>query len=164
MVKKFGVIMVLLVFVVSFGACRKKEERMPAGHQAMPGMASMPKVNRVVIVSKEVKAKWKAVKVAVVNKTTMAKKVYTVNIGSTLAIPSTKMSVKVVHFLPDFKMTNKEFYSRTNEPNQPAAQIVVTDDGKEIFNNWLFALQQSVHPFNDPNGKIGITLVEGVSK
>ena len=170
MLKKIGTVMVVLVLAVSFGACKKKEEKpqMPAGHPPMEGgmppagMQNMPKVERTVNVSKEVKAKWKAVKLAVEDKKTKTTKEYTVNVGSDLAIPNTNMTVKVLAFLPDFKMTDKEFTSASDKPNMPAAQVTVSEKGKEIWTNWLFSLQPTIHPFQHES--IGITLVGGVSK
>ena len=79
---------------VSFAGCKKKEEKpqLPPGHpsteggmpqQGMPpaGMPDMPKVDRKVIVPKEVAAKWKSVKLAVEDKTTKATKEYTIGVG-----------------------------------------------------------------------------------
>ena len=173
MLKKIVAVLVMLVLAVSFGACKKKEEKpvMPAGHPGMEGgmppagmpeTQNMPKVERKVVVSKEVTAKWKAVKLAVTNKAAKTTKEYTVNIGSELAIPDTKIRVQVLNYLPDFKMSDKEFYSASDKPNQPAAQVLVTENGKEIWANWLFALQPTVHPFQHEN--IGIVLMGGVSK
>ncbi len=170
-----AVLMVMLV-VVTFGACKKKEEKppLPPGHPAveggmpqagmpnMPPMPAMPKVERKVVVSKEVAAKWRAVKLAIENKPAKTTKEFTVNVGSELAIPNTKMKVKVLSFLPDFKMTDKEFISSSDKPNMPAAQVAVIENGKEIWNNWLFSLQPGVHPFQHES--IGIVLVGGVSK
>jgi len=181
MLRKIVVLAVILTLAVSISACKKKEQQpqmMPPGHPAMeggmpapgmpapgmpaPGMPSMPKVERKVIVSKEVAARWKAVKLAIENKTAKTTKEYTVNIGSALTVPNTNLTVKVLAFLPDFKMTDKEFYSQSDKPNLPAAQVVVDENGKEIWNNWLFARQPSIHPFQ--HEKIGIILVDGVSK
>jgi hypothetical protein len=177
MLKKIVAVLVVLVLAVSFGACKKKEEKPqlpqggqpgmeggmpPAGMQNAPNVTNVPKVERTVVVSKEVTAKWKAVKLAIANKAAKTTKEYTVNVGSELAIPDTKMSVKVLNFLPDFKMSDKEFYSVSDKPNQPAAQVVVSENGKEIWSNWLFAMQPGVHPFQHEN--IGIVLIGGVSK
>ncbi len=175
MMQKVLAVFVIVVLTVSFGACKKKEERppMPAGHPPMEGgmppagmppagMPQVPKVERQVIVSKDITASWKGVKLAIENKVAKTTKEYTVNIGSELAIPDTKMAVKVVAFLPDFKMTDKEFKSASNKPNMPAALVVVTENGKEIWNNWLFSLQPSIHPFQHEN--VGIVLVGGVAK
>jgi hypothetical protein len=178
MLKRFLAVITIVVLAVSFAGCKKKEERpqMPAGHppidsgmppagmpgQAAPGTQNMPKVERKVVVSQDVQAKWKGVKIAVENKATKTKKEYTVNIGSELAIPNTKMVLKVLAFLPDFKMSDKELYSASANPNMPAAQVSVSENGKEIWNNWLFSLQPMIHPFQHES--IGLTLVGGVSK
>ena len=66
----------------SFAGCKKKEEKpqLPPGHPSteggMPpaGMPDMPKVDRKVVVSKEVAAKWKSVKLAVEDMTKKATK------------------------------------------------------------------------------------------
>lgn len=173
MLKKSAAVLIVFVLAVSFGACKKKEEKpmMPQGHPGMesgmppagmPTTQTMPKVERKVMVSKEVTAKWKAVKLAVANKAAKTTEEHTVPIGTELAIPNTKMTVKVLAFLPDFKMSDKEYYSASDKPNQPAAQVVVTENGKEIWANWLFAMQPGVHPFQHEN--IGIVLIGGVSK
>ncbi len=178
MLKRLFAFATILVLVVSFAGCKKKEEKpqMPAGHPSMdsgmppagmpgaaaPGNQNAPKVDRKVVVSKEVQAKWKAVKIAVENKAAKTKKEYTVNIGSDFSIPNTKMVVKVLTFLPDFKMSDKELYSASANPNMPAAQVSVSENGKEIWNNWLFQLQPMIHPFQHES--VGLTLVGAVAK
>ena len=170
MMQKVLAVFVVIVLAVSVGACKKKEEtpQMPAGHPSMEGgippagMPPMPKVERQVVVSKDVTETWKAVKLSIENKSAKTTKEYSVNIGSELAIPNTKMTVKVLAFLPDFKMTDKEFKSASNKPNMPAALVAVNENGKEIWNNWLFSMQPSIHPFQHEN--VGIILVGGVAK
>jgi len=170
MLKKIVAVAAVLVLAVSFGGCKKKEERpqLPAGHPPMDGgmppagMQNMPKMDRKVVVSKDVKAKWMGVKLAVENKAAKSTKEFTVNVGSELAIPNTKLKVKVLAFLPDFKMTDTEFISSSNKPNMPAAQVVVSENGKELWSNWLFSLQPGIHPFQ--HDTVGIVLVGGVSK
>jgi hypothetical protein len=170
MMQKVLAVFVVFILAVSVGACKKKEEKpqLPPGHPAMEGgmppagMPQVPKVERQVVVSKDVTDTWKAVKLSIENKSAKTTKEYLVNIGSEVTIPNTKMTVKVLAFLPDFKMTDKEFKSASNKPNMPAALVVVTENGKEIWNNWLFSLQPSIHPFQHEN--VGIILVGGVAK
>jgi uncharacterized lipoprotein YehR (DUF1307 family) len=170
MLRKIVAVVVMSVFVVSFAGCKKKEEKqqLPAGHPSMEGgmpsmgQNNMAKVDRKVVVSKEVQAKWKAVKIAVEDKKAKATKEYTVNVGSDLTIPNTKLNVKVLNFLPDFKMTDKEINSSSAQPNMPAAQVVVSENGKEIWSNWLFSLQPGIHPFQ--HDSIGLVLLGGVTK
>jgi hypothetical protein len=172
--KKLLAVILITGLVCSFVGCKKKEEKplLPPGHPSMEGgmpagagmptTPNVPKVERTVVVSKEVAAKWKAVRLAVEIKSSKTKTEITVPIGSAQAIPNTRMTVKALAFLPDFKMTDKEFFSASDKPNQPAAQVVVIENGKEIWSNWLFAQQPTIHPFQHEN--VSIFLVGGVSK
>ncbi len=177
MVKKILTVMTIIALAVSIGACKKKEEgpQMPAGHPPMegamppagaPGMApgpqTMPKVERKVVISKDVQAKWKGIKLLVEDKAAKTKKEYSVNVGSDLSVPNTKLVVKVLAFLPDFKMSDKEYYSASANPIMPAAQVKVTENGKEIWNSWLFQMQPAIHPFQ--HDTVGLTLVGSVPK
>jgi hypothetical protein len=156
--------------VVSFAGCKKKEEKpqLPPGHPSteggMPpaGMPDMPKVDRKIVVPKEVAAKWTAVRLTIENKAAKSSKEYTVNVGGEQAVPNTSIKVKVLTFLPDFKMGEKDITSSSDKPNNPAAQIVVTDGGKEVWKGWLYSMHPGIHPFQ--SDKIGLTLNGGVSK
>ena len=169
MLKKLAVLITAFILIVSFGACKKKEEKpqLPAGHPGieggmpptgMPGMAK----ERTVVVPKEAKAKWKAVKIAITDKATKKSKEYTVAIGSDLAVPNTKVKIKVLAFLPDFRMTDKEITSATDKPNNPAAQVEVQEPGKPEWKGWLYSMHPEVHPFE--HEKIAVLLVGGVAK
>ncbi len=168
--KKMVVAVLVLVLAVSFGACKKKEEKpqLPAGHPPMEGgmppqgMPEMPKVERQVVVPKSVAAKFKAVKLTVVDKASKASKEYTVNIGSEMSVPNSQIKVKVLAFLPDFRMGDKDITSASDKPNNPAAQIVVTETGKPEWKGWVYSQHPDIHPFT--HEKFAITLVAGVSK
>jgi hypothetical protein len=170
LMKKLLAVILVSGLVFSFAGCKKKEEKpqLPPGHpgieNGMPaGMsATMPKIDRTVMVPKEVSSKWSAVKLAIEDKVTKSKKEYTVAIGSELAVPNTKVKIKVLTFLPDFKMADKEITSLSDNPNNPAAQVAVTEPGKEEWKGWLYSMHPSIHPF--PHDKLSVTLVGGVSK
>ncbi len=50
------------------------------------------------------------------------------------------LEIHVHRFLPDFVLDeNKRPFSRSNEPNNPAAFVEVTREGERIFSGWLFA-------------------------
>ena len=161
--------------IVSFAGCKKKEEKpqLPPGHpsteggmppQGMPpaGMPDMPKVDRKVVVPKEIAAKWKAVKLNVEDKTKKAAKEYTVNVGSSLEVPGTKVKLTVVAFLPDFRMGEKDITSASDKPNNPAAQVLIQEPAKQDQKIWLYSMHPGVHPFQ--HEKIGLALIGGVSK
>jgi len=156
--------------MVSFAGCKKKEEKpqLPPGHPSteggMPqtGMPDMPKVDRKVVVPKEVAAKLKSVKLVVEDKVKKSSKEYTIGVGSSLEVPGTKIKLTVVAFLPDFRMGEKDITSASDKPNNPAAQILIKDPGKPDQKIWLYSMHPGVHPFQ--HEKIGLTLSGGVSK
>ena len=163
--KKVLMLVLSIALAFSFAGCKKKEEKpqMPAGHPSMEGMPQgAPKVERTVTVPKAVAAKWKAVKLVVEDKAAKKQKEYSVNVGSELAIPNTKLTVKVLAFLPHFMMSDKEITSASADPKMPAAQIVVTEGGADVWKGWIFSLQPDMHPFM--HDKVGIKLAGGVQK
>jgi len=146
----------LVVFAVAaplalgIGCKKKEEEAAPAAPQAEAPI-NVKKEEIRVIVPDMVKGKWKDIKVEVLNKQTNQKSTVTVPMGGEAAIAGTKMKVKLEAFLPEFRMEGVNITSASNDPKNPAAQIVVTEDGKEIFKGWLFTLYPSTHPFEHPN-------------
>jgi hypothetical protein len=165
-----GILAVGLAF--SFAGCKKEEKKpqLPAGHPSMEGgmppmggaAPDMPKVDRKVVVPKEVTARWKAVRIAVEDKAAKSTKEYVIPVGGEQAVPNTNYTIKVLYFLPDFRMADKDITSASDKPNNPAAQVVVTEGGKEIAKAWLFAMNPGIHPFQ--HEKLGLTLAGGVAK
>jgi hypothetical protein len=153
----------------SFAGCKTQERKpqLPAGHPGMEGAPSMsvqnaPKIERKVVVSNDVKEKWKAVKLVIEDKAAKTSKEYIVNVGDDLAVPNTSMSIKVLAFLPQFSMGDTEITSKSNEPTMPAAQVLIQEPGKPEWKGWLFSMAPDMHPFE--HEKLGIKLAGGVAK
>ena len=168
--KKVVAAVLVAGMVVSFAGCKKQEEKpqLPPGHPSMEGgmppagTPDMPKVDRKVVVPKQIAAKWKAVTISVEDKAAKTMKEYTVPVGGELAVPNTKIKLKVLHFLPDFKMGDKDITSASDKPNNPAAQVLVQEPGKQDQKIWLYSMHPGIHPFQ--HEKIGLVLVSGVAK
>ncbi len=146
------------VGAVAFAGCGKQQE--PAPQKRPAPEAGAPKKETTVSVPASVKGKWQAVKIGVTDKRANKEAVYTVNIGSTFNIPGSNLSIKVETFLPHFIMEGTTLTSQTNSPKNPAAQIRVFENGKEIFKGWLFTLYPSTHAFQHPI--YGFSLVDYV--
>ena len=142
--------------VLVMAACSQKEEQKPATTAAPQGQVA--KKEAVVVVPNSVKGKWKAVKIAVTDKTTNKVTEYTVAIGATFALPNSTLSIKVDNFLPHFMMEGTTLTSQSNEPKNPAAQVRIMDGGKEVFKGWLFTLYPTTHAFQHP--RYGFALVD----
>lgn len=97
---------------------------------------------------------WKAVEIIVIEKVNSSKQDFTVNIGQSLRIPNSNLLIDVLNFQPDFLMNGTTITSKSNDPNNPAAQIIVHDNNAEIYKGWLYANFPSIHPVEHPQFKI----------
>jgi hypothetical protein len=180
-----------LSLLLAAGACKKKEEKPPFPQAGMPGQQEgvmpgqqgapmgeqgvppghnvmMPKGPTTVVVPDAVKGKWKAVVLVVTDKKTNKQNEYTVNLNSDFNIPGSKLKIQVGEYLPDFKMNGLEITSSSNEPNNPAVAVNVSEGGNQIFPpagkkwGWLYTKFPTMHPFEHPDYAIG--LKAGVKK
>jgi len=141
-----SVLLVLVaVLLVSLGGCSKQDENQNQVSQVAPGK----KQTRVVIPD-EVKGRWRAVKIAVQDKEKSQQDVYTVNIGYGFVVGDSALNLKVEAFLPYFQMDGMTLTSVSNDPRNPAAQISISENGREVFSGWLFSKYPNTHAFQHP--------------
>lgn len=158
---------IFLIAVVAASGCNKKEETSASSTKAMPANAEKAgtvqetpieaKTAETVVVQDNVKAKWKDIKIDVLNRQDNKKTTINVPIGGALMVSGSNLTITVKNFLPDFKMEDGKITSASNDPNNPAAYITVTEDGKEIYAGWLFANHPSMNRFDHPNFDITLT-------
>ena len=113
-----------------------------------------------IVVPPFVAGKWKAVKIAVNDKSNVSQKIYTIPIGGELAVPASSMVIKVETFLPAFTMEGSIMTSASNDLKNPGVKVQITENGAVIFMGWLFSKFPGTHPFMHPN--YGFTLVDFV--
>lgn len=137
--------------------CKKKEEPAVQAPPAEEAPITVKKEDIKVMVPDAVKGKWKDIKIEVLDKQSNQKSTLTVPVGGEVAIPGSNLKIKAENFLPAFVMEGANITSASNDPKNPAAQIVVLENGKEIHKGWLFTLYPTTHPFEHP--KYSLTLV-----
>ena len=166
MYKRSIILTLFIVSITGFTACTKKEPPKPPPEQPsmMHGHADiqLPTTEEMkVIIPDDVKAKWKGVRLTVMDRETMSAADYTVPLGGRIAIPGSKIEIKTEEFLPDLKIEGKIYTTASSDLLNPAIHVLITEDGKEIFRGWLFQKFPSVHPFK--HQRFGITLKEPVA-
>ncbi len=114
------------------------------------------------VVPEHVAGKWRAATFIVVDRNTSAAEEVTIELKGEHVFPDGDLKFSVIEFLPDLRIDNNIYTSVTNDPNNPAAHVRVTEGGKEVFDGWLFSEFPQVHRFEHP--RFGITLKEGVPK
>jgi len=113
-----------------------------------------------IVVPSSVAGKWKAVRIAVIDKSRATQKIYTIPVGGKLSIPSTAMVVTVETFLPAFIMEGTTMTSASNDLINPGVKVQITENGAIIFKGWLFSKFPNTHAFMHP--QYGFTLVDSV--
>ena len=64
----------------------------------------------------------------------------TVTLAAPVKVAGTPYSVGVKRFVPDFQVdqTTHEVSTRSDQPNNPAVQIEIYENGKKLFDDWIF--------------------------
>lgn len=165
--KRFGTlaISVAAISLIIAGCGKKKEEEAAlspheTGEIPLEQSYTMPGPAEVVIPD-DVKASWSAIKIELADIESGTKEVITIGIGKEVEVEGTGLKVKAVSFLPAFQMDGPIITSRSNEPENPAAQIEVYEGDNQLFKGWLFILYPTTHAFTHP--KYSITLLEGIA-
>ncbi len=125
----------LFVSLVATG-CTKKEEK---AEPAKPSEGAVVKKETVVKVPEKIKGKWRAVTLAVKDAKSGKVQTYSVEIGSSLDIPGSDFSIKVINFFPHFVMEGINLTSKSNETKNPAVEIRIFRGGNDIHHGWVFA-------------------------
>ncbi len=154
------------MLTVFLAACTEKKEDVAsqsphaAGNLSQEQQPVAPAPARVEV-SDEILSAWKAIKVEVVDLVSAKATTYIVNIGGDQMIGDSGIKIKALNFLPAFQMNVPIITSRSNELENPAAQIEVYEGEDQIFKGWLFTLYPTTHAFTHP--KYSITLLEGIA-
>ncbi len=163
------VLIAVLALVFSVAGCSKQDDApittgggVPEGHPTTGGEGQGPVVAPVseIVVPDDVKKDWGSTILAIEDKDKGEIKDVTVTLNSDYTIPDSSIKIAVGDFLPDFRMTGTTITSNTNEPNNPAIQVIITEADAEIFSGWLYARFPAIHPFQ--HEKYGVTLKAGV--
>ncbi|MBE9503076.1 MAG: DUF2155 domain-containing protein [Proteobacteria bacterium] len=113
-----------------------------------------------VVIPDDVRGAWKGIKVEVTDNETGKKELIAIDIGQEKEINGSGLKVKALSFLPAFQMDGVAVTSRSNEMENPAAQIEISE-GDNHWKGWLFSLYPTTHAFTHP--KYSITLVDGIA-
>lgn len=139
-------------------ACQEKKEQPPPVIRQT--VAHQSTKEKTVVVPPEVASRWKAVKIAVIDKSLATENVYIVPIGGSSSIPSSSLVISIEAFLPTFVIEGSSMTSSSNELKNPGVRVRITDDGSLIYKGWLFSNFPNTHAFMHP--KFSFTIVGAV--
>jgi len=180
---RFGFIILCCATIIGLASCSKEEAKNPVPEQKSAAVTtpSSPcpaggdkdgqhlgslatqtnphdgeKRSHAVVVPEMVEKTWKSVTIKITDKQKKTDELATINIGDTYKIPNSALSIRVLHFLPDFEMNSFGMTSKSNEPDNPAVNFEITENGNKIFTGWLFNKFPDVHTFNHERYKFNL--------
>ena len=122
-----------------------------------PGISHRTLKEKTVIVPPGVSLHWKAVKLAVIDKTRGTENIYVVPIGKPFTVPSSGLTIFVEAFLPAFTMEGVTITSSSNELVNPSAKVRISANGAPVYQGWLFSKFPNTHAVTHP--KFGFSLI-----
>jgi len=157
---RFQVLLIVSILVgisVLVSGCNKKEVS-EQSQQTAPAKDTTIRQLTEVKVPENVQGKWKSVKISILDKETNKEGTVVIEIGKTMKVNGTNLVIKVENFLPHFIMNGTTLTSSSNSPQNPAVQVKITENEREIFNGWLFTLYPNTHASQHPH--YGFSLVD----
>ena len=129
--------------------------------QAMDGgMHESGGINAEITLDPEIADDWQAIRVRMVELSSMAETFHEIGIGEEAPLGDSGLTLRVVAFIPDFVMGEGGITSRSADPQNPAARVVISEEGKDDYEGWLFGAMPEIHAY--PHELYGVMLVEGV--
>ena len=105
-------------------------------------------IPRKTVVPSEVKNRWRAVKLLILNKKEEEiGRMQIVELGTRISPVNSELMVVVGPFLPNFMMNKSAYTSMGNEELNPAVQLVVEENGKIIYKGWAFKNFPTMYAF-----------------
>jgi hypothetical protein len=145
-----------MLFSVSVLSASQENTENPVGN-LQPSTSHRTAKEKIIIVPPEVSRRWKAVKIAVIDKTRGTENIYVVPIATQVRIPSSALTITVEAFLPAFTMEGTIITTSSNELINPGAMVRISENGAPVFRGWLFSKFQNRHAVSHP--KFGFTLI-----
>ena len=124
------------------------------------GMHEGGGINVEVALDPEIADDWQAIRVRVVELESMNETFHEIAIGQEAALGDSGLTLRAVAFIPDFVMGEDGITSRSADPQNTAARVVIIEEGKADYEGWLFGAMPEIHAY--PHEQYGVMLVEGV--
>ncbi len=137
-------------------ALQDEEDSTAAG--VISGM--MGGLNTEVHVDPAIAGAWSGIRVQVVDATSGDVLVVDARLGERVDLGASGLTLVADLFIPDFLMDEGGIRSRSPETYNPAARVVISEEGMADYRGWLFAAMPEIHPY--PHDRYQVLLVEGI--
>ena len=142
----------------------QEQQALPEGHQPVDKMQediskvqhANIKTQKTVSLSDEVKAKWKEVRLELVDNASNATETVTIKVGGDVKLKE-GVRLKVDALVPDYAIAENTIESRSNEAHNPAVLLELVEGDKTVARGWVFRDYPEFNSYND--GKFTVKLL-----
>lgn len=118
------------------------------------------KTQKTVVLSDEVKKKWTEAKLEVVDTASGASQTVSVKVGGDVKLKE-GIRLKVESLVPDYAIAENRIETRSNEANNPAVLIELTENGKSVARGWVFRDFPEFNSFQDARFPVKLVIGAG---
>ena len=124
------------------------------------GGGGMSGLNTEINLDPAILSAWSGIRVRVIEGDSEITQSFDVGLAETVELGDTGLTLSAQTFIPDFVMDDDGITSRSPEANNPAARVVISEEGATDYEGWLFAAMPEIHPF--PHERFKVLLEEGI--
>ena len=132
----------------------KAENASPAPAVTPKQSAAGMKLTKPTELLPEITEKYSGIKIEAVNKNDGSKIEITAPFGQKIPIGSTGLEITTSSYFTSFTMVDGGVKNVSMEESNPAAKVIITDNGSQLFDGWLFQEYPDMHPFEHPVWKV----------
>lgn len=145
-------------------AAQSEQQAMPGNHPAMDKTQediskvqhANIKTQKAVSLTSEVKAKWKEVKLELIDNASGKSEAVTIKVGGDVKLKE-GVRLKVDALVPDYAIAENTIESRSNEARNPAVLIELVEGDKTVARGWVFRDFPEFNSYKD--GKFTVKLL-----
>jgi hypothetical protein len=126
----------------------------------LAALAGAADFNTPATIEPDIAAAWSGVRIRVIDRDGGAEEIFDIPINGAELLGESGLVLSAGVFLPDFILDESGISSRSAEPINPAVRVIISEDGMEDFEGWLFASMPEIRSY--PHERYEVLLVEGI--
>ena len=131
-----------------------------AGVMEAPPGGMMGGLNTEIDLDQQIADAWTGIRVHVIDTQSGEAQMFDIALSESTSLGDSGLTLSADTFVPDFVMDESGITSRSAETHNPAARVVISEEGMADYEGWLFAAMPEIHPF--PHDRFQVLLVEGI--
>ena len=136
------------------------DDEVHAGVMEAPPGGMMGGLNTDISLDQQIADAWRGIRVHLIDTESGDAQMFDIALSESAPLGDSGLTLAADTFVPDFVMDESGITSRSAETHNPAARVVISEEGMADYQGWLFAAMPEIHPF--PHDRYQVLLVEGI--